>query len=566
MLSKLKNYLLSKQFLIILSILTIALFFSILSYNPFKKFDIYNQYGTYEHTENPWILQQSDSDTSTQVFLPEHLKLEINKKYTLSTTLTYDGSQDTNPHGFLHVAHMFCKVYLDDEVLFSCLPEDNKIWGTLKSPGFIYKTFSLPRNCSGKELKIELLPMMSTNKTYSLPEITFGDLTTSISYSVKKDILPGIVILICILLGISSILFSSFALQGSHQREGFFVGLFSLTFSVYLLTECHSVAFFIGNPYYLYFLNYLSLSLLPITLLSFMRERIQEKHRKICNWFLIVELFCFLLEITLHISGIYDFRQSILFIHFFYFIDMTLITIFILDIKDIKKRHSLILQIVPVLIGVIIDIIIYWYHLMIGESNVTFTILGVVYFLIVELFHICESSIAIYGESVRSNTYRQMAFIDELTGVGNRRAFDNEIDRILSSTIKYNSMIVISIDINMLKYTNDHFGHSEGDHLIHSAAQFMIKTFSKFGSIYRTGGDEFSIFLYDYEVSDYNELLKLLNERIATFNKTNKFTMSLAIGYEQIFDANIEEAVKEADRKMYIDKARQKMQRKDSVN
>ena len=52
-------------------------------------------------------------------------------------------------------------------------------------------------------------------------------------------------------------------------------------------------------------------------------------------------------------------------------------------------------------------------------------------------------------------------------------------------------MILLSMDLNNLKLLNDSQGHAAGDKALATVSQEMLKSFSKYAKIYRTGGDEF---------------------------------------------------------------------------
>lgn len=545
-----------KILFLIVAILIFLLFFGMLHQGPWSGFSTRSAAGTTGYQENPWVLSLQDAVLDSQVQLPEYLKLESGKQYTLSTVLTYDGSKDEMPYGFLHLDHVYCRVILDGEVLFSCMPEDVQRWDRARSPGFIYKAFPLPKDCMGKEMKIELLPMLATSIEYGLPDIEFGDFTTALHRAVLKDAPHDVMTVLCALLGFAAILFSAAALRDSDFREGISIGIFSLLFSLYLLTECRLNTFYIGNPYYTYLLNYIPFSLLPISLMGFMRERLLEKHRKICTAMIAAELVMFLLEMVFHFCGILDMRDVIPAIHVLYFANITLVVILIQAMKDKKRKHSLVLQITPVIVGMCADAVIYWMHWDVGSNDATFTIVGVLLFLVIEILHVCRTSISIYTESVRSSLYRQMAYVDELTGAGNRRAYDNEIERIVSGEKTYESMIVISADVNKLKYVNDHYGHAAGDNLIRSSAQIMAEVVGDRGLLFRTGGDEFSVFLYDTEVEELERMRKDARKKIEQFNARNRYVLSLAMGYVQIRNDRILDAANEADQKMYEDKAK----------
>ena len=380
----------------------------------------------------------------------------------------------------------------------------------------------------------------------------------------KDNTLDG-VITMCIVLGVTSIVFSGIALPGYRFREVFFVGAFSLAFSMYLITECEINNYFMGNPYRIYVLNYITFSLLPILLMAFMRERLPAKHHRACSWAIAAESAFFAVQIYMHFSGVYDLHEFIPIVQAIYFFNVSLIFGLILAVDDKKKKMSLLIQIIPALLGMVLDASAYWLHLNIGSNDATFTVYGVIFFLLIEILHISKSALSMYGESVRSMTYMKMAYVDELTNVGNRRAFDAEIEKIQSHEQTYWTMVVVSADVNKLKYVNDNFGHAAGDCLIQSAAQIMRDVFGDVGKIFRTGGDEFSIFLYDIDLKRYKELELAMIIEEDRFNEDHPFELSIALGSNQIYDDAVLEAIRKADHRMYEDKVAHKMQRIDEV-
>lgn len=81
-------------------------------------------------------------------------------------------------------------------------------------------------------------------------------------------------------------------------------------------------------------------------------------------------------------------------------------------------------------------------------------------------------------------------YVDELTGVYNR-AFYNLVCEHIEKENKKDNIILVSMDINGLKPTNDKYGHDAGDRLIIGAANIISKVSDKALAVCRIGGDEF---------------------------------------------------------------------------
>ena len=91
----------------------------------------------------------------------------------------------------------------------------------------------------------------------------------------------------------------------------------------------------------------------------------------------------------------------------------------------------------------------------------------------------------------KSELYRKLAYRDELTGLGNRAAYERDWDQVKPEE----TAALVMFDINGLKMTNDTWGHTVGDKLIQVAAEEIVKTFDEIGTVYRIGGDEFLVIL-----------------------------------------------------------------------
>ncbi|ACO47713.1 diguanylate cyclase [Deinococcus deserti] len=88
------------------------------------------------------------------------------------------------------------------------------------------------------------------------------------------------------------------------------------------------------------------------------------------------------------------------------------------------------------------------------------------------------------------------ASTDVLTGLGNRRAFDQAFDVALNSASRHGVEVsVVSFDLDGLKAVNDHEGHARGDDFLRAFAQTMREGLRREDQLYRVGGDEFAAIL-----------------------------------------------------------------------
>ena len=547
---------------ILIAVLIFVCAVMLLSQKPLENYVIPQYLGTQGHTEPVWTLKKDGVILDSSVELPAFLPLETGSAYSISAELTYDGRNDRVPFGFFYIHHMYCRAYLDGEQVFSYMPEDLEKLDHSKSPGNIYASFPVPPDCRGKEFIIEFFPPLSIHMEYELPYPVFGDFPSEAHHTFASDLPHNIVALLSAFLGIASIIFSSFALTGSKYREGIYIGIFSLVFCIYNITECNFNFYVISNPYFTYTLNYITFTLIPVFLIAFLRERMDRKQKPVGSAMLIIASVLFFTELILHFSGTMDMREFLPVLHISYFAELMVIFILLITMRQKRWKKQLILQMLPILAGMVLDAAVYYEHWQISSSDAAFTTVGVVIFLIIELFHVWQYSIEIYSESIRSQEYQQMAYVDALTGIGNRRAFEAERENILSGEISYDSLCIASADLNYLKETNDRQGHAAGDFLIRNAAEVLSELAENSGKAFRVGGDEFMVFLYNMEDPDFLQRVDTLNRQIAAVNSNSNVKLSLAIGWERIVNTELDSAIAAADKKMYANKFKMKAREK----
>ncbi len=154
----------------------------------------------------------------------------------------------------------------------------------------------------------------------------------------------------------------------------------------------------------------------------------------------------------------------------------------------------------------------------------------------------------------KAETVHIQAMTDALTGVLNRRAWD---DRMKNEELRClrlgNPTCVVSIDLDGLKVINDSQGHAKGDELIKSAADALFEACRETDVVARLGGDEFGILALDCNRESANQLVLRIEE---TFAKRG-IQASLGLA-ERDPESNLKTAWEEADQAMYVAKRTRK--------
>ncbi|MFT3952282.1 MAG: GGDEF domain-containing protein [Oscillospiraceae bacterium] len=168
--------------------------------------------------------------------------------------------------------------------------------------------------------------------------------------------------------------------------------------------------------------------------------------------------------------------------------------------------------------------------------------------------------------NIRHQTYmaahiEQIYKYDSLTGLFNRNGFYKELKTILDALPEDRGarLVIVSADLDGLKYINDTFGHDEGDRAIRSVADALSSVRLKNKICARIGGDELlAVAVVRSGEVDAEQIRFDLLTALECYNDTaeNPYKVSSSIGVI-ISDSNrveFESLLKEADNRLYSDK------------
>ncbi|MGM9603545.1 MAG: diguanylate cyclase domain-containing protein [Faecousia sp.] len=183
--------------------------------------------------------------------------------------------------------------------------------------------------------------------------------------------------------------------------------------------------------------------------------------------------------------------------------------------------------------------------------NVAISMAGL-FILAVAFFVITIRERKISGELLEK---RKTSLSDELTGLRNRRALQEDCKQIEQSGTLHR-LTVILMDLNGLKAANDTLGHQAGDELIVGTAQCLIQSMQDYGQLYRTGGDEFLAIL-DCTAEELEKVLSKFDRLAASWKGSRVGPISTARGVVRCADyphLNFVAITDMADRRMYENK------------
>ncbi len=162
----------------------------------------------------------------------------------------------------------------------------------------------------------------------------------------------------------------------------------------------------------------------------------------------------------------------------------------------------------------------------------------------------------------------KQALTDALTGIYNRGAFTEYLAESVNGKHKDENLYLIMMDINRFKQINDTFGHTMGDEALKATSRMLTrvtKLAAEGDFLARYGGDEFALICHRRDRADIEKLVERIREESKGLQAEIELEVpiTISIGYAEYHEYlyETEEAfIEEADRRMYVDKAKSREQ------
>lgn len=157
---------------------------------------------------------------------------------------------------------------------------------------------------------------------------------------------------------------------------------------------------------------------------------------------------------------------------------------------------------------------------------------------------------------ISNPTYQDLYNTDMLSQLKNRNAYDTDIQNMYAMG-RLEAVGMIAMDLNNLKYVNDHMGHSAGDQYIQYASTAFKKAAGETGVAYRVGGDEFIMVIREATKETLEACMNNIRSEFEKMRFKCDKRLSIAMGcalYETGVDKDLYDTGKRADDLMYEDK------------
>ena len=158
----------------------------------------------------------------------------------------------------------------------------------------------------------------------------------------------------------------------------------------------------------------------------------------------------------------------------------------------------------------------------------------------------------------------KLAFIDLCTGLSNRNAYEEKMQRLRKGHEKFKDLQIVFIDVDNMKFINDTYGHYAGDEVIKTVSKCISKAFDKKDFCARYGGDEFICMVNGGVRDKIAEFYRLLRQEKYGIS----YPLDVSLGttdYQFIKDKGIDDMVKRCNEIMRKEKKEKGAKQSDKI-
>lgn len=456
-----------------------------------------------------------------------------------------------------NTVHMYLEVFIDGNRIYELKAGKDR---AVKTTGFCWNVVSLTEDDAGKEIVFQVTPVYRDSK----PKGNFFYGTyREIEHKILAErsfqlILSGIIALA----GIVMLIYGFFVVKKGQDAETIVqFAIFAVMLGIWSIGETQLLDWILPCNMVIVFVSHLMLMTMPIPFMLFLRHMYHNGESKLWSFCCYLNCAVIAARVILQMMGMYDLRETLLLTHICLLLSvvvvvgMTIHEIVMNELTIQVKINSV--CVLVILVSTILELGIYRLS---NKSTPLGSIGFLLYITVMGIVNV-RSSRKLMEQARENALYRKLAFTDELTGLSNRTAFKEDLEKRMkpdkaTGEEKILPTVVFMFDLNDLKKCNDTYGHDYGDQYIRMAADALKKIFAQEGKCYRIGGDEFCAWTPYLSLDEINEKLRLLEQDVRELNhKGFVVTVSIAVGYavyeESEDGGGLYSTMKRADTMMY---------------
>ena len=454
------------------------------------------------------------------------------------------------PSLMFYTQHQTVVVEADGKLLYTRSLKPDSI---LHTTGRDCEMITIPENTRSI---LVTLTNCNPDKHVSDPVFYQGDGVHMFRHELLKAVIPLVLGIMNVALGILMLTYWLFVHHWAYVSKSLlYLGIFTTDLGAWFCLETGSSILLSQNPVFRSYASRILLLLLPIPFIMFVRHYLKARDQYLCRILVWLDVAEIAVVLFLQLTDIRDLTQTLWMTHVMIGLAV-LYFIYTICSKFYHHTTTHALWICAIgsiiLIGALFSDMYNYYQ---GAQDIGPA--GRIAMLLFIITLACDTAFVSLKEidaGRRAALYRELAEKDLLTGCYNRNAYHEDTSRCKKLT----NLLLFAFDLNNLKYYNDKFGHDCGDQYITDAAHILRKIFSRYGKLYRIGGDEFCVLIDDHNTCDISHLICCLRKEESIYNASSRnIHLQISCGYavfDPQTDTDLDALQKRADQNMYENK------------
>lgn len=536
-------------------ILVIFTVFAILLVNFFSENSLELDLTDAAPFDEGWYVETSEG-LEPVTDIPGQVDTDPGEAMILKKTLPF--AFDQNQSILIRSSLQYVDVYLDGELIHQSL---DSTWRGLHKPlASHWLIVEMPEGSAGADLQVDFTSPFSamSGQVNSFYYGSTGDIHVHLLSVFGYDFLYSLVVI-----GIGLIMLLSYLIFKTIKPfEMLYLGLFITGMGIWFLAESRMIQYVTGDQFIIGSLAYLSIALVPVPVLIYVRDVILTGTNRLISFFVYVVFIWFIIIVSLQLSGIAGFFQTATFTLVGSLMIYTVMIILMIREYFYYKNTDAaeFLFAVSVLMAfALFEGFIFFFSSPVFISD--FLKIGFFLFIFILGMNTVQSFMKRFKRLQQSEIFEELAFTDQLTGGYNRMAFERDVDDLIEKEGDQCNCRLVYIDINDMKAINDVFGHRSGDEAIKTVYSIMVSEFTELGMCYRIGGDEFACIVRVPEEGDFKHLQENILSAVDEANESVSYKLSIAVGsavYNPETHGAIADWMHRADKAMYRHKIKSK--------
>lgn len=463
--------------------------------------------------------------------------------------------------------HADVNVYSEDVLMYSMYMDKHSSYFNAVS-GDTWHCIFIPEDMAGKNIEVSVYTDYATYLEYE-PTFYLGDRMTIVKNEFFNGLLNLLIVFIMFAVGLIVVIYSILSTKNrTNSYDLIYLGIFSVMMSIWLFVNMPLVNMIFDCGTVLTYMSYIILGSISVPLILFEKRLMDVKYGKICEFLCKIVIATQIIVYTLQLLDFKDMKETLILTHLAIgvsicvLVGMLIVNFITVGWKKLNgmSKLNMVCGLMTAL-GVGADIVLFYVDTNASRDYV-FTKFTFLIHVITLCYYSMRETQKLLKKGREAQKFETLAYRDELTGVLNRTACNNDMKQM---NITEDLYTVLMFDLNNLKVCNDTLGHNYGDEYIKSCARYIKDAFASVGNCYRIGGDEFCVIGKNTTEENisvcYNEMQKCIDE----YNVANpKINMSVAYGFAT-YDATQDEDLKDtrgrADKIMYKNKMNMKANR-----